>query len=193
MITHSHSGLQPFCRLSPVLCPLSSVPCPLSSAFPMRLFPTLFSALLLAFSFFSLPVLAFEPGQLVIGQGEKAQHFQIEIAEKKADLEQGLMFRDALAPHAGMLFLFANEEIANMWMRNTRIPLDMLFMDGKGTIVSIAENARPYDETIISSRVPCRAALEIGGGQAAALGIKVGDKVTWQRGGGSTPSQPLPR
>lgn len=112
---------------------------------------------------------------IVTQTGKKA--FDIEVAISPEELSHGLMYRESIADNYGMLFIFPRIEEASMWMRNTKIPLDMLFISPDGTIVHIADNARPYDERVISSRVPVRAALEIKGGQAQALGIKVGNKV----------------
>ena len=105
--------------------------------------------------------------------------FHVEIARAPAELAKGLMYRDHLPMDTGMLFIFEKDEVAHMWMRNTHIPLDMVFIDAAGTVVSVVANAKPMDETILSSQLPCRAALEINGGLAAQLGIKAGDKVDY--------------
>jgi uncharacterized membrane protein (UPF0127 family) len=107
--------------------------------------------------------------------------FKVEIAETQQQLAQGLMFRDRLAPDRGMLFIYPNFDEATMWMHNTPIALDMLFIDDKGKVVSIAANNRPYDDRQIPSKLPVRAALEINAGKAAELGLKVGDKVENKR------------
>lgn len=121
---------------------------------------------------------AMERGELAIAtSNNKKVSFSVEIARSGEDLAHGLMFREHLKNDAGMLFIFPHVDEAQMWMRNTKIPLDMLFIDANGRIVKIAENARPYDERVISSLEPVRGALEINGGLAAAMGIKVGDQV----------------
>jgi uncharacterized protein len=105
--------------------------------------------------------------------------FTIELAETPAEMEQGLMFRRELAPDAGMLFDFKTPTVATMWMRNTLIPLDMLFVAGDGHIVNIHERAVPQSDAIIAAAAPVRAVIELNGGTAARLGIKPGDKVVY--------------
>jgi uncharacterized membrane protein (UPF0127 family) len=87
------------------------------------------------------------------------------------------MFRSSLAPDAGMLFDFKVPTVATMWMRNTQIPLDMLFVDANGTIVNIEARAVPESDAVISAAAPVRAVLELNGGTAARLGIAAGDRV----------------
>ncbi len=103
--------------------------------------------------------------------------FTVEIATSPEKMKAGLMFRDSLSEDHGMLFVYPNIGETAMWMKNTKIPLDMLFIDATGKIVHVHENAHPYDETPIPSRFPVKATLEIKGGQAALLGIKAGDRV----------------
>lgn len=88
------------------------------------------------------------------------------------------MFRRELAPDAGMLFDFKTPTVATMWMRNTLIPLDMLFVGGDGHIVNIHERAVPQSDAIIAAAAPVRAVIELNGGTAARLGIRPGDRVT---------------
>lgn len=113
----------------------------------------------------------------ILGAGGVKHLFKIELALTDEQMARGLMYREKLEDDAGMLFVYSRVQEIAMWMRNTKIPLDMLFIDNEGKIVHIAENARPYDERAISSRYPVRATLEIRGGQAAARGIKIGDTV----------------
>jgi uncharacterized membrane protein (UPF0127 family) len=87
------------------------------------------------------------------------------------------MFRKYLPKERGMLFDFPVEQPVMMWMKNTYIPLDMVFMDHNGRIVGIARNAEPLSETIIPSGAPAAGVLEINGGEAAELGLKTGDVV----------------
>jgi uncharacterized protein len=103
--------------------------------------------------------------------------FNVELAETPAQMEQGLMFRRELAPDAGMLFDFKEPTMATMWMHNTLIPLDMLFIDAQGRIVNIHERAVPQSDAIIAAAAPVRAVIELNGGTAARLGIKPGDRV----------------
>ena len=107
----------------------------------------------------------------------KTVTFNVEIANTPEAEIHGLMFRKSLPKNAGMLFLFDQADRRAFWMRNTLIPLDMLFMKPNGTILNIHANAKPLDETPIYSTGPSNAVLEINGGRAAALGIKPGDVV----------------
>ncbi|MCS6877519.1 MAG: DUF192 domain-containing protein, partial [Geminicoccaceae bacterium] len=93
------------------------------------------------------------------------------------ELARGLMFRTELPERQGMLFDFGTEQPVFFWMRNTFIPLDMLFIGADGVIRHLHENAVPLSEEIIPSRYPVRAVLEINGGLARRLGIRAGDRV----------------
>ena len=115
--------------------------------------------------------------ELTIVTAKGPQRFHIELAETPAQMEQGLMFRRELAPDAGMLFDFKQPTMATMWMRNTLIPLDMLFVDANGRIVNIHERAVPQSDAIIAAASPVRAVIELNGGTVARLGIKPGDRV----------------
>ena len=104
--------------------------------------------------------------------------FSVEIADDVAERAQGLMFRESMPRMAGMLFLYQDPEPLSFWMRNTLIPLDLLFIDETGTVVTIHENAIPLDETPISGGDdPLLAVLEINGGMSRQLGIKVGSEL----------------
>ena len=102
--------------------------------------------------------------------------FKIEVAETPAQMTQGLMFRRSLAPDAGMLFDYKQPTVATMWMRNTLIPLDMLFVDAQGRIVNIHQRAVPQSLDMIAAAAPVRAVIELNGGTAERLGIKPGDR-----------------
>jgi uncharacterized protein len=115
---------------------------------------------------------------LTILSGGGPHAFKVELAETPAQMEQGLMFRRELAPDAGMLFDFKTPQVATMWMRNTLIPLDMLFVAGDGRIVNIHERAVPQSDAIIAAAAPVRFVIELNGGTAARLGIKPSDRVT---------------
>jgi len=91
----------------------------------------------------------------------------------------GLMFRNKLAPDRGMIFPFETPRVASFWMRNTLIPLDMIFVRADGSIANIEANTVPYSEEPVTSAGPVAAVLEIPGGRSAELGIKPGDKVEW--------------
>jgi uncharacterized membrane protein (UPF0127 family) len=103
--------------------------------------------------------------------------FSVEIATNDAERQKGLMFRKELAEGRGMLFDFGHDQDVSMWMKNTYIPLDMLFIQSDGRISHIAENTEPLSERIISSGGPVRAVLEVIGGTARKLGIVPGDRV----------------
>jgi uncharacterized membrane protein (UPF0127 family) len=107
--------------------------------------------------------------------GEKI--FQVEVMRTMDERARGLMFRRYLPADRGMLFDFAAEAQVAMWMKDTFIPLDMLFIRKDGTISQIAENTEPHSTRTISSTDPVHSVLEINGGMAAKLGIKAGDKV----------------
>jgi uncharacterized membrane protein (UPF0127 family) len=102
--------------------------------------------------------------------------FTLEVADTEAQRERGLMFRTSLAPDAGMLFDYHQEQQAAFWMQNTLIPLDMIFIAADGTVKTIHVNARPMDPTSIPSEVPVRFVVEIAGGRSQEIGLKVGDK-----------------
>lgn len=107
-----------------------------------------------------------------------AHPFQVEIAQTANDRGQGLMHRKELAADRGMLFLFPRRERITMWMRNTEIPLDMLFISDDGRVTQIHERAVPYSEAIIASRRRVRYVLEVPGGTADRLGLAPGALVT---------------
>ncbi|MEL6126375.1 MAG: DUF192 domain-containing protein [Pseudomonadota bacterium] len=100
--------------------------------------------------------------------------FSVEIADDAAEHSRGLMFRPELAREAGMLFLYDVPRPAAFWMRNTMIPLDMIFIDDAGLVLNIEADAQPYTETPRRSEGPVRAVLEINGGLSAELGIGPG-------------------
>ena len=101
--------------------------------------------------------------------------FTVELALTPQDQSRGLMFRDSMPRMAGMLFVYDEEQEVAFWMRNTLIPLDMIFVDQAGTVVRVHDEAVPGDETPIPSGAPTTAVLEINGGLADRLGIEAGD------------------
>lgn len=100
--------------------------------------------------------------------------FSVEIADDDAERARGLMFRESMPRMSGMLFLYDQPQQVAFWMKNTLIPLDLLFADARGVIGHIHHEAIPHDETAIPGRGPRLAILEINGGMARALGIDVG-------------------
>jgi uncharacterized membrane protein (UPF0127 family) len=119
----------------------------------------------------------FKKSSLVIVTGGREIKFDIELALNDAERSRGLMFRDKLGPYEGMLFDFFQDAPVSFWMKNTLIPLDMVFIAGDGTVKSVHANAVPRSTDAIPSQFPVRAVLEINGGSARLLGIKPGDKV----------------
>jgi uncharacterized protein len=116
---------------------------------------------------------------VVVHAGGSAYKFEVEIVSTPETRAQGLMYRKSLAANAGMLFIYPDEKPVSFWMKNTLIPLDMLFLTSDGQIAHIAHNAVPMDETPIDSGAAVKAVLEVKGGTAAALGIKKGDRVEY--------------
>ena len=116
---------------------------------------------------------------LTIASGGEEHRFTVEVASTGEQQAMGLMYRNRLAPDRGMIFPFDPPRPASFWMRNTLIPLDMIFVRADGTIANIAENTVPYSEEPVLSDGPVAAVLEIAGGRSAELGIKAGDKVKW--------------
>ncbi|WP_091739779.1 DUF192 domain-containing protein [Phenylobacterium immobile] len=144
-------------------------------------------ALLLAFA--GGPSMA-EPARCVAGQAEirplqqltietphGAKAFKVELAATGRQREIGLMCRMSLGPDRGMLFDFRKPQAVAFWMRNTLIPLDILYIRPDGRILSIARNARPLDESLIPSGGAILGVLELRGGRAAELGLLPGDRV----------------
>jgi len=112
----------------------------------------------------------------IVGQSGRHQ-FSVEVARNDGDRAQGLMFRRSMPPDRGMLFDFERVQPISMWMQNTYIPLDMLFIRADGTIARVAENAEPLSTRAIPSGEPVLAVLELNAGTARRLGIKAGDRV----------------
>ena len=121
------------------------------------------------------PLSKIEPVSIATEAG--AALFTIEIADTDALRERGLMFRQRLPEDRGMLFDFGQPKAAAMWMKNTYIPLDMLFIRSDGTIAYIAENTVPKSLDVIGVREPVRAVLELAGGTTQKLGIRAGNLV----------------
>jgi uncharacterized membrane protein (UPF0127 family) len=103
--------------------------------------------------------------------------FTVELASNDEERAQGLMFRKELPEGRGMLFDFQRDQDVSFWMKNTYIPLDMIFIRGDGRILRIAENTEPMSTRMIPSGGPVRGVLEVIGGTAKKLGIQPGDKV----------------
>ncbi len=122
--------------------------------------------------------IAFETGRVVIETSDGASHeFAVELATTPEQQQRGLMFRRELAAEAGMLFLYDRVRVVSMWMRNTVIPLDMIFIAEDGRVEKVVERTVPMSLRTISSGRPVSAVLELNGGTAARLGLAVGDRV----------------
>lgn len=136
--------------------------------------PTLALILLLAAG----PAAAAEcdPASITILTGEGKARFAVEIADEPAEQARGLMFREHLAGDAGMLFVFETPRRARFWMKNTLIPLDMIFIDDSGLVESVAERRDTRSERGSTSHGPVRAVLEINAGLSEELGIGPGDQ-----------------
>lgn len=118
---------------------------------------------------------------LTITSAGKAHKFIVEVANTPEEQSRGLMFRQSLAPDRGMIFPYDPPVNASFWMKNTLIPLDMVFIRPNGTIGRIAENTVPLSLDPVPALEPVSAVLEIAGGRASELGLKPGDKVVWKR------------
>ncbi len=113
----------------------------------------------------------------IIGRDGTSHLFTVELATTPREQQVGLMFRHSVAPDGGMLFTWAEPQVSQMWMENTLVPLDMVFIASDGRIDSIAENTVPESLAIVSSSGPVTATLELAAGTTARLGITVGDRV----------------
>jgi len=119
----------------------------------------------------------FETTALSIRTAAGEHRFTVELARSPRQQSQGLMFRRRLAADAGMLFLHPVPRRATMWMKNTFIPLDMLFVAADGRITQIVERTTPHSLEVIASDRPVSAVLELNAGTAARLGIRIGDRL----------------
>lgn len=117
------------------------------------------------------------PVFLAIETRTGVHRFIVEIADEQEEREVGLMFREDLPQDQGMLFDFGTDRMVSMWMRNTPLSLDMVFIDRSGTVVRVAQNTTPFSTDIISSGEPVRYVLELNAGVASGNGIRSGDKV----------------
>lgn len=119
----------------------------------------------------------FAKSALSIVSGGKTYDFQVELAVTPRQQARGLMWRTRVGRDEGMLFIYPRDKVILMWMKNTLVPLDMVFIDRDGKIVSIKERMVPRSLKVISSGGRARAVLELAGGTASRLGLKPGDTV----------------
>ncbi len=132
------------------------------------------------------------PGRVDIRWDGGSESFAVELADDAAERAQGLMFRESLDPASGMLFVYESPRRAQFWMKNTLIPLDMIFADATGRVTRVHANAVPGDLTPIDGGEGVRFVLEINGGLASRLGIvpgaelrhpAIGAAAAWSCGG----------
>lgn len=124
---------------------------------------------------------------VMIHTAKGAQRFDVEVARTPQEQEKGLMFRKELPDNGGMLFPMDPPRTASFWMKDTLIPLDMIFIRTDGTIAFIGANTVPYSRVPVSAGIPVAAVLELAGGRAAELGIAPGARVNW--GGCAIPAE----
>jgi uncharacterized protein len=128
-------------------------------------------------SFGAAPAQHLPRSTVTIDTAKGPVRFAVEIAGDAASRMQGLMYRKYLEPNAGMLFDFHGNHPQAFWMKNTILPLDMIFIRSDGTISSIASHTVPYSEQPVISKEPVRGVLEINAGRSDALGITPGETV----------------
>lgn len=142
------------------------------------LFALIFSWLAMGSAEAQQGLATFERDSLTVETAEGSElTFDIELAVSPEQQAQGLMYRQSLAADAGMLFIYRPARRVSMWMRNTLIPLDMLFIAEDGVVVKVAERTVPLSLATVSSGERVRGVLEINGGMASRLGIRPGDRV----------------
>ncbi len=145
-----------------------------------RALKLIFALLLLVATACPAPAAAeirFERSEITIVTGKGPVRLDVELATDDRQRAQGLQHREAMAADAGMLFLFPAPQIIDMWMKNTHLSLDMIFIRGDGHVVAIVQETKPYSLDIVSSGVPAYAVLEVLAGTARRLGIAPGDRV----------------
>jgi len=121
-----------------------------------------------------------ETTNIIIKNNIKDVYFNVEIARKKIDREKGLMFRKNLSLDKGMLFIFPNESKVSMWMKNTLISLDIIFISKNYKIVDIINNAKVMSNEVLTSKVKAKYALEINAGLVKKLNIKIGNNIYFE-------------
>lgn len=130
----------------------------------------------------ALPAVAMaDDSRLVLHSASGDYDFHVQVVDTAESRAKGLMFVTELADDAGMLFDFKEERPVSFWMRNTFIPLDMIFVGADGVVKTIHVNARPHDVTSIPSEVPVQFVLEIPGGRSVEIGLKPGDTMEHDR------------
>jgi uncharacterized protein len=141
------------------------------AALSVLLFLTLAAALL------ATPAAALKKQPLTFISSSGSHTVTVELADTDSTRATGLMFRRSIGPDEGMLFIYSDEQDLTMWMKNTYIPLDMIFVKRDGLISHIEANTEPFSERIIPSQGPVIGVIEMAGGSASRLGLKPGDRV----------------
>lgn len=144
-----------------------------------RSFPGGAALLLALLSGCSSPELR-EPRVLLEDRDGRPLVVRVEVVHRAADLARGLMHRDRLAPDAGMLFVYPDEDARSFWMKNTLIPLDMLFIGQNRRVVGVVENAEPLSLTQRTVDAPARFVLEVQGGYVRRHGVRIGSLVRFE-------------
>jgi uncharacterized membrane protein (UPF0127 family) len=120
-------------------------------------------------------------GEISFATGSGSHSFTVELATESGEQAQGLMFRRQLAADRGMLFIYQQPRIISMWMKNTFISLDMVFLDADWRVIRVVERTEPFSTAPISSGGPAIAVLELNAGTARKIGLNRGDQATLQR------------
>ena len=136
-----------------------------------------FKFIYLTFNFFLISFYTFSNEKIEVSIYNKNITFNVEVAKTIEERRTGLMYRKKLLNNEGMLFIFPREKIIKLWMKNTYIPLDVIFISENKVIVDIKKNMEKLSETIVKSKVKSRYALEFNAGLINKLDIKIGDKV----------------
>jgi len=143
-------------------------------------FKSYISAIILLFFLLNTLLNAQETTNIIIKNNIKDVYFNVEIARKKIDREKGLMFRKNLSLDKGMLFIFPNESKVSMWMKNTLISLDIIFISKNYKIVDIINNVKVMSKEVLTSKVKAKYALEINAGLVKKLNIKIGNNIYFE-------------
>ena len=136
-----------------------------------------FKFVYLIFNFFLVSFYTFSNEKIEVSIYNKNITFNVEVAKTIEERRTGLMYRKKLLNNDGMLFIFPHEKIIQLWMKNTYIPLDVIFISENKVIVDIKKNMEKLSETIVKSKVESRYALEFNAGLINELDIKIGDKI----------------
>ena len=136
-----------------------------------------FKFIYLIFNFFLISFYTFSNEKIDVSIYNKNITFNVEVAKTIEERRIGLMYRKKLLNNEGMLFIFPREKIIQLWMKNTYIPLDVIFISENKVIVDIKKNMEKLSETIVKSKVKSKYALEFNAGLINKLDIEIGDKV----------------